>query len=138
MSGNKILDGMKGSRKRGRPKVSRDTSFTAQDHESASNTSAIPNATEENQITRTLSWEEELKTLPEVGNRRNIRLETSIDEELFTMCRDSPLTLETLLEGFYIVCKDNPKLMKKVQEEAESRYKQRKRKGQLRRLISQA
>lgn len=138
MSNSKILDGMKGSRKRERPRVSRDTSFTAQDQEYGSKPDVEPDLIQENPVSRTLPWEEELETLPEVGNRRNIRLETSIDAELFTMCRDSPLTLETLLEGFYIVCKDNPKLMKKVQEEAESRYKQRKRKGQLRRLISQA
>lgn len=138
MSDSKILDGMKGNRRKGRPKVSRDTSFIAQDQAPSTKLDTNADAISETQVSRSVSWEEELATLPEVGNRRNIRLETSIDTELFSMCRDSPLTLETLLEGFYIVCKDNPKLMKKVQQEAEARYKQRKRKGQLRRLISQA
>ena len=83
----------------------------------------------------------ELTELPEVADRRQIRLEVRLDLELEQLCKNQPkdkrITVETFLEAAYLLCKEDPELIMKVMELARKRLAQRKRAGNLRRALAQ-
>lgn len=82
-----------------------------------------------------------LAALPLVADRRQIRLEISIDQELENLCKNQPkgkkMTVETFLEAAFLTCKDNPELMNQVMDIASRRLSKRKEAGKLRRVLAQ-
>jgi hypothetical protein len=82
-----------------------------------------------------------VERLPEVGDRRQIRLEKGIDSELELLCSQQPkgmrFTIETYLEAAYLYCLTNQEAQKCIHEVAARRYDARKEAGKLRRLHSQ-
>jgi len=80
--------------------------------------------------------EEELGNFPEIASRLPIRLETSIKEQLDQLCNSERITIETLLEAFYITCKDKDTVMEQVLKEAKKRLKSRKEAGNIRSSIT--
>ena len=61
-----------------------------------------------------------------------MRLETPIKDELDELCNREKVTIETLLEAFYVTCKDKESVMKQVTLEAKKRLKSRKEAGNIR------
>jgi len=61
-----------------------------------------------------------------------VRLETPIKDELDELCNREKVTIETLLEAFYVTCKDKESVMKQVILEAKKRLKSRKEAGNIR------
>ena len=79
--------------------------------------------------------------LPLVADRRQIRLEIAIDQELEHLCKSQPkgkkMTVETFLEAAFLACKDDPELLEQVMDVAAKRLLRRKEAGKLRRVLSQ-
>jgi hypothetical protein len=80
---------------------------------------------------------QDLSGLIQVADRRQIRLEVSIDSDLETLCRAQKITVETLLEAAYLEIEDNPDLKSRVIAAAKVRLSARKRAGNLRRIQTQ-
>lgn len=98
-------------------------------------TEAVKSVVQTEQLIRSL--EEELKTLPKVSSKKiGVRLETTLYEAIRKFCDEQEITVETLLESYFIVCKSNRDLTKKVLEEAQTRIKQRIRAGNIRSLLT--
>jgi hypothetical protein len=76
--------------------------------------------------------EELLASFPEIAARIPVRLETPIKNELDELCSREKITIETLLEAFYITCKDRDSTMRQVVKEAKKRLKSRKEAGNIR------
>jgi hypothetical protein len=76
--------------------------------------------------------EELLANFPEIAARIPVRLETPIKDELDELCNREKVTIETLLEAFYVTCKDKESVMKQVVKEAKKRLKSRKEAGNIR------
>lgn len=76
--------------------------------------------------------EELLASFPEIAARIPVRLETPIKDELDELCNSEKITIETLLEAFYVTCKDKESMMKQVTIEAKKRLKSRKDAGNIR------
>jgi predicted DNA-binding ribbon-helix-helix protein len=76
--------------------------------------------------------EELLANFPEIAARIPVRLETPIKDELDELCNREKVTIETLLEAFYVTCKDRESVMKQVVKEAKKRLKSRKEAGNIR------
>ena len=76
--------------------------------------------------------EELLASFPEIAARIPVRLETPIKDELDELCNREKVTIETLLEAFYVTCKDRESVMKQVIQEAKKRLKSRKSAGNIR------
>ena len=76
--------------------------------------------------------EELLANFPEIAARIPVRLETPIKDELDELCNREKITIETLLEAFYVTCKDKESVMKQVLKEAKKRLKSRKEAGNIR------
>ena len=76
--------------------------------------------------------EELLANFPEIAARIPVRLETPIKDELDELCNREKVTIETLLEAFYVTCKDKESVMKQVILEAKKRLKSRKEAGNIR------
>jgi formate dehydrogenase maturation protein FdhE len=76
--------------------------------------------------------EELLASFPEIAARIPVRLETPIKDELDELCNREKVTIETLLEAFYVTCKDKESMMKQVTIEAKKRLKSRKDAGNIR------
>jgi hypothetical protein len=76
--------------------------------------------------------EELLANFPEIAARIPVRLETPIKQELDELCNREKVTIETLLEAFYVTCKDKESVMKQVILEAKKRLKSRKEAGNIR------
>lgn len=76
--------------------------------------------------------EELLANFPEIAARIPVRLETPIKDELDELCNREKVTIETLLEAFYVTCKDKESVMKQVTKEAKKRLKSRKEAGNIR------
>jgi len=75
---------------------------------------------------------EKLASFPEISPRIPVRLEVPIKEEIDQLCAQEKITIETLLEAFYITCKDKDAVMKQVLKEAKKRLKNRKEAGNIR------
>jgi len=76
--------------------------------------------------------EELLANFPEIAARVPVRLETPIKDELDELCNREKVTIETLLEAFYVTCKDKESVMKQVVKDAKKRLKSRKEAGNIR------
>lgn len=76
--------------------------------------------------------EELLANFPEIAARIPVRLETPIKDELDELCNREKITIETLLEAFYVTCKDKESVIKQVVKEAKKRLKSRKEAGNIR------
>jgi hypothetical protein len=75
---------------------------------------------------------EKLASFPEISSRIPVRLEVPIKEEIDQLCAQEKITIETLLEAFYITCKDKDTVIKQVLKEAKKRLKNRKEAGNIR------
>jgi formate dehydrogenase maturation protein FdhE len=73
-----------------------------------------------------------LLLFPEIAARVPVRLETPIKEELDELCNREKVTIETLLEAFYVTSKDKESVMRQVLKEAKKRLKSRKEAGNIR------
>lgn len=78
----------------------------------------------------------ELKQYPETKRHSAIVLEKDLDQKLTQFCKDRGITVETFLEAAWTVASGDNTLMEKITTEAKRRYDQRKRVGQLKRLIT--
>ena len=76
--------------------------------------------------------EELLANFPEIAPRVPVRLEVPIKDELDSLCNQEKVTIETLLEAFYVTCKDKESVMRQVLKEAKKRLKSRKEVGNIR------
>jgi hypothetical protein len=63
--------------------------------------------------------------------RRSMRLDPNIDAYMDTLCKKNKITKETLLEAAIVVCSSNQKTLSKVIADAQKRYSNRKRIGEL-------
>ncbi|MBD2168469.1 hypothetical protein H6G04_29240 [Calothrix membranacea FACHB-236] len=80
--------------------------------------------------------EEQLANFPEIAPRVPVRLEAAIKQELDDLCNEEKITVETLLEAFYVTCKEKDSVMKQVIKEAKKRLKSRKQAGNIRSSIT--
>lgn len=78
----------------------------------------------------------ELEKYPETRRHSAIVLEKDLDQELTRFCKDRGITVEVFLEAAWTVANASDALMEKITTEAKRRYDQRKRVGQLKRLIT--
>ena len=76
--------------------------------------------------------EELLASFPEIASRVPVRLEVPIKDELDELCNREKVTIETLLEAFYVTCKDKESVMRQVILSAKKRLKSRKEVGNIR------
>lgn len=96
-------------------------------------------SSEQVQPSEILSLEAELATYPTVSAKKvGVRLEEEILEELQDLCRKNDITVETLLESFYVNCKSNDTLMRRVIKEAQSRIRRRTKAGNIRSIITKS
>lgn len=83
--------------------------------------------------------EAKLATYPVVSSKKvGVRLEESVLGEIQTLCRQNGITIETLLEGYYTVCKDKESTMRRVIKEAQTRAQKRTEAGNIRSLITKS
>ncbi|MEA5554042.1 hypothetical protein VB713_24190 [Anabaena cylindrica UHCC 0172] len=94
------------------------------------------NSTVNNQGSELKQLAEKLASFPEISPRIPVRLEVPIKEELDQLCAQEKITIETLLEAFYITCKDKDPVMKQVLKEAKKRLRNRKEAGNIRSSIT--
>lgn len=80
--------------------------------------------------------EEQLAIFPEIAPRVPVRLETEIKEELEALCSREKVTVETLVEAFYVTCKDKDTVMRQVFKEAKKRLATRKAAGNIRSSVT--
>lgn len=80
--------------------------------------------------------EEQLASFPEIAPRVPVRLETEIKEELEALCIREKVTVETLVEAFYVTCKDKDTVMRQVFKEAKKRLATRKAAGNIRSSVT--
>lgn len=80
--------------------------------------------------------EEQLASFPGIASRVPVRLETEIKEELEALCSREKVTVETLVEAFYVTCKDKDSVMRQVLKEAKKRLASRKAAGNIRSSIT--
>ena len=88
-------------------------------------------------VQSTLFLEKELASLPSVTNKKiGVRLEEGIYDEVRKLCQENSITVETLLEAYFTVCSTQPKLVKKIIEEAQFRLKKRTKAGNISSLLT--
>lgn len=78
----------------------------------------------------------ELEQYPETKRHSAIVLEKDLDNALTQFCRIRGITVETFLEAAWTVASEDNTLREKITTDAKRRYDQRKRVGQLKRLIT--
>jgi hypothetical protein len=66
--------------------------------------------------------------------RRTIRLDPTVDAYMDTLCKNNKITKETLFEAAIIVCSKNQKTLNKAIADAQKRYNNRKRIGEMKKL----
>jgi hypothetical protein len=134
-----ILDRLK-NRKR-TTVAERDSSLLTDDDPEQSFSSTSKTQSQSTPIIDVSEVNARLAALPLVADRRQIRLEISIDQELENLCKNQPkgkkMTVETFLEAAFLTCKDNPELMNRVMDMASHRLSKRKEAGKLRRVLAQ-
>ncbi|MEN8443490.1 MAG: hypothetical protein ABG776_00600 [Cyanobacteria bacterium J06555_13] len=81
--------------------------------------------------------EAELAALPQISQRRNIRLEADLETRLLSFCQQNDITVETFLEACFVEAEQNARLRTEMVSEAERRLKLRKQAGKLRRVLTQ-
>lgn len=78
----------------------------------------------------------ELEKYPETRRHSAIVLEKDLDQELTRFCKDRGITVEVFLEAAWTFASADNALVEKITTEAKRRYDQRKRVGQIKRLIT--
>jgi hypothetical protein len=78
----------------------------------------------------------ELEKYPETRRHSAIVLEKDLDKELTRFCKDKGITVEVFLEAAWTFANVDITLLEKIIAEAKRRYDQRKRVGQIKRLIT--
>jgi hypothetical protein len=78
----------------------------------------------------------ELAKIPETRRHSAIVLEKTLDQELTRFCKEQGITVEVFLEAAWLQVAANSELMEATLTEARRRYRDRKRAGQIRRLIT--
>jgi predicted DNA-binding ribbon-helix-helix protein len=91
-----------------------------------------PEVQQPTEVSELKRLEELLANFPEIATRVPVRLETPIKDELDELCNREKVTIETLLEAFYVTCKDKESVMRQVLKEAKKRLKSRKEVGNIR------
>ena len=89
-------------------------------------------STADNDLSELTRLEKQLAHFPEIAPRVPVRLEVPIKQELDELCNKEKITVETLLEAFYVTCQDKDTVMKQVLKEAKKRLKSRKEAGNIR------
>jgi hypothetical protein len=134
-----ILDRLK-NRKRATV-AERDNSLLSEEDPGESLSSSLKPESPSTPIIDASEMSTRLAALPLVADRRQIRLESYIDQELENLCKNQPkgkkMTVETFLEAAFLTCKDNPELMNQVMNIAARRLSKRKEAGKLRRVLAQ-
>ena len=92
--------------------------------------------TSNNNIDTLASLKAELEQYPETRRHSAIVLEKDLDSQLTQFCKDKGITVETFLEAAWTVVNADETLVEKITTEAKRRYDQRKRVGQIKRLIT--
>jgi hypothetical protein len=82
------------------------------------------------------SLKAELEQYPETRRHSAIVLEKDLDSQLTQFCKDRGITVETFLEAAWTLASGSDGLRENITTEAKRRYDQRKRVGQLKRLIT--
>jgi hypothetical protein len=93
-------------------------------------------STADSSVSELTKLEEQLANFPEIAPRVPVRLEAAIKQELDELCNEEKITVETLLEAFYVTCLDKDSVMKQVIKEAKKRLKSRKQAGNIRSSIT--
>jgi hypothetical protein len=93
-------------------------------------------STADSSVSELTLLEEQLANFPEIAPRVPVRLEVAIKQELDELCNQEKITVETLLEAFYVTCQDKDTVMKQVLKEAKKRLKTRKEAGNIRSSIT--
>lgn len=134
-----ILDRLK-NRKRATV-AERDNSLLSEDNSTESLRIPLQSEVQSSSLITSSDISSRLAALPLVADRRQIRLEVSIDQQLENLCKNQPkgkkMTVETFLEAAFLACKDNPELMSQVMDIAAQRLSKRKEAGKLRRALAQ-
>lgn len=78
----------------------------------------------------------ELEKYPQTKRHSAIVLEQELDSCLTRFCKDRGITVETFLEAAWTIVNSDDGLVEKITTEAKRRYDQRKRVGQIKRLIT--
>lgn len=78
----------------------------------------------------------ELEKYPETRRHSAIVLEKDLDQELTRFCKDRGITVEVFLEAAWTFASADNAVLEKITTEAKRRYDQRKRVGQIKRLIT--
>lgn len=93
-------------------------------------------STADSSVSELTFLEEQLRNLPEIAPRVPVRIDVAIKQELDELCNLEKITVETLLEAFYVTCQDKDTVMKQVLKEAKKRLKSRKEAGNIRSSIT--
>ncbi len=82
------------------------------------------------------SLKAELEQYPETRRYSAIMLEKDLDSQLTQFCKDRGITVEIFLEAAWAIASADETLVQKITTQAKRRYDQRKRVGQIKRLIT--
>lgn len=82
------------------------------------------------------SLKAELEKYPQTRRHSAIVLEKDLDQKLTQFCKELGITVEVFLEAAWTVASADNELVEKITTEAKRRYDQRKRVGQIKRLIT--
>lgn len=118
------------------PTVAPREDVLAQQQQGSSTPDVDVTSTADSSVSELTLLEEQLRNLPEIAPRVPVRLEVAIKQELDELCNQEKITVETLLEAFYVTCKDKDTVMKQVLKEAKKRLKNRKEAGNIRSSIT--
>ena len=78
----------------------------------------------------------ELEKYPQPKRHSAIVLEKDLSQQLTQFCKERGITVETFLEAAWTIVNDDDEQLRKITTEAKRRYDQRKREGQIKRLIT--
>lgn len=132
MNNDNILNKLRKNRQRAT--VERQDPLFNQDNPQKEEKTAIN--TEKTEVQGTLvELKEKLAQFPPTKRRSGIVLESALDLELTSYCKQQGITVETFLEATWVTIQGTETLAK-ITAEAKIRYNQRKSAGQLRRLIT--
>ena len=118
------------------PTVAPREDVLAQQQQGSSTPDVDVTSTADSSVSELTKLEEQLRNLPEIAPRVPVRLEVAIKQELDELCNEEKITVETLLEAFYVTCQDKDTVMKQVLKEAKKRLKSRKEAGNIRSSIT--
>lgn len=78
----------------------------------------------------------ELEKYPQTKRHSAIVLEKDLSQQLTQFCKERGITVETFLEAAWTIVNSDDALVEEITTEAKRRYDQRKRVGQIKRLIT--